>query len=65
MAEDPATALGLPTGGLMVLRVTHQDKSVKPKATVVVNKEVQQQRVGGVSYIPDTLNSCMQCWQLF
>lgn len=64
MAEAPATALGLPTGGLMVLRVTYQDRSVKPKATVIVNREVQQQRVGGVSDMPDMLNSCMRCWQL-
>lgn len=41
MAEAPATALGLPTGVLMCLRVTYQDKFVKPKATVIVNKEVQ------------------------
>lgn len=36
-------------GGLMFLRVIHQDRSVKPKAAVVVNKEVQEQKSGGVS----------------
>lgn len=41
-----------------------RDRSVEPKAAVAVNKEIQQQRVGGVSDTPDTLNSCLHCWQL-
>lgn len=51
-------------GGVMFLRVAHQDRSIKPKATVIVNKEVQEQKVGGVSDMHNRLNSCMQCWQL-
>lgn len=39
MAE--ATALELPTGQLIVLRVTYQDRSFKSKATVIVNKRAQ------------------------
>lgn len=34
---------------LMSLRVTYQDRSVKLKAAVVVNKEVQEQKSGEVS----------------
>lgn len=58
MAETSATALGLSPGGLVVQRVTHQGRSVKPKAILMV-KGVQQQRVGELLDMLDTLISSM------
>lgn len=58
MAETPATALGLSPGGLVIQRVTHQGRSVKPKAILIV-KGVQQQRVGELLDMLDMLMSSM------
>lgn len=58
MAETPATALGLSPGGLVVQRVTHQGRSVKAKAILMV-KGVQQQRVGELLVMLDMLISSM------
>lgn len=58
MAETPATALGLSPGGLVVQRVTHQGRSVKAKAILMV-KGVQQQGVGELLDMLDVLISSM------
>lgn len=58
MAETPVTALGLSHGGLVVQRVTHQGRSVKAKAILMV-KGVQQQRVGELLDMLDMLISNM------